>query len=612
MKYFFLTFLLLVPQTALASDKSSILPSMLSNSWAISALIVFCFAYALVPFENVIHLKKSKPVLLAAGLIWLFAALAFSGTPHSEQVGQLLEHALFEYVELFLFLLTAMTYINALEERNVFRMLKALLISQKLSFPKIYWTTGLLAFFISPVADNLTTALVMGAVVMAVAGKNTNFIALACVNIVVASNAGGAFSPFGDITTLMVWQKEHLKFFEFFALFLPALINWFVPALIISFYIPKGMPEDIKTTVKLKYGAKTMIALFLSTILTAVFFHSYLHLSPAVGMMFGLGYLGIFSYYLQIYEGRHPQNTGLLGNVTHEFNPRIRHIQNEQTAISQLVDENVFPAFAIDKEHRVTHWNSGLETLTGIAAKDMLGSCEPWTAFYAFKRAVLADLVLDQVSEKECAYLYEGNMQRNVDFDSGLDGVGFYPNLGKTGKWLAFSAIPVFNDQNEIDGAVEILSEVNEHQHEKARFDIMRSVAGAEWDTLLFFYGIILSVSGLSVFGYLDFVSLKLYGELSPELANTCVGILSAVLDNIPVMLAVLTMEPEMNQTQWLLVTLTAGVGGSLFAIGSAAGVALLGAARGSYTFMSHLKWTPAIFLGYILSILAHLYLNSN
>ena len=82
------------------------------------------------------------------------------------------------------------------------------------------------------------------------------------------------------------------------------------------------------------------------------------------------------------------------------------------------------------------------------------------------------------------------------------------------------------------------------------------------------------------------------------------------MVDNIPVMFAVLTMMPDMSVGQWLLVTLTAGVGGSLLSIGSAAGVALMGQAHGVYTFFGHLKWTPVIALGYLASIVVHMQLN--
>lgn len=142
-------------------------------------------------------------------------------------------------------------------------------------------------------------------------------------------------------------------------------------------------------------------------------------------------------------------------------------------------------------------------------------------------------------------------------------------------------------------------------------FDVFAKVAEAEWDTLFFFYGVILTVGGLGFIGYLGIVSETMYGEMGFTNANILVGILSAIVDNIPVMFAVLTMDPQMSTSQWLLVTLTAGVGGSLLSIGSAAGVALMGQARGQYTFFSHLKWTPAIALGYAASIWVHLLINS-
>ncbi len=95
-------------------------------------------------------------------------------------------------------------------------------------------------------------------------------------------------------------------------------------------------------------------------------------------------------------------------------------------------------------------------------------------------------------------------------------------------------------------------------------------------------------------------------------MANVAIGILSAIVDNIPLMFAVLTMDPPMSEGQWLLLTLTTGVGGSLLSIGSAAGVALMGQARGIYTFYSHLRWTWAIALGYAASIAAHVIINSD
>jgi len=425
----------------------------LLSSWVgVSALSIFIVAYLFVMVEEYTKFRKSKPVLLAAGLLWLFVAIGVQGTPAAAEVHEHFRHTFLEYAEILLFLMVAMSYINVLEERRVFAALRSYLVRSGWSYRKLFWLTGTLAFFISPVADNLTTALLMGAVVVAVGGAYSKFIALSCINVVVAANAGGAFSPFGDITTLMVWQKGVVKFSEFFALFVPSLVVWFVPALIMSRFVstePTTAGEG-EAAVSMKLGAKRMMLLFLLTIVTAVLGHNFLHMPPVYGMLFGLGYMKVFGYYLKI------------------------------------------------------------------------------------------------------------------------------------------------------------------RSTEDGPFDVMHHVQRIEWDTLLFFYGIIMCVGALGYIGYLAELSQFAYGELDHTVANVGVGILSAIIDNIPIMFAVLSMNPEMSHGQWLLVTLTAGVGGSLLSIGSAAGVALMGAAHGHYTFFSHLRWTPVIALGYGLGIWVHLVLNAH
>jgi NhaD family Na+/H+ antiporter len=430
------------------------------------AIVVFVIAYLFVMAEEFTHLRKSKPVILAAGIIWAAIAWVYStnGDGHSAEAA--LRHNLLEYAELMLFLLVAMTYINAMEERKVFDALRVKLVRSGLGFRALFWITGFLAFFISPIADNLTTALLMCAVVMAVGGDNGRFVSLSCINIVVGANAGGAFSPFGDITTLMVWQKGMVEFWQFFDLFVPSLVNFVVPALLMHFAIPNEKPEAIEAgnDVEMMRGARRIIALFLLTIATAVSFHNFLHLPPVIGMMTGLGYLGVFGYFLK-------------------------------------------------KTCKRAHGMQGYQSTDG------------------------------EVSD----------------------------------------ILP---------------------------FDMFRPVARAEWDTLLFFYGVVACVGGLGFLGYLAVASEVMYTQWGATYANVAVGILSAIVDNIPVMFAVLTMDPHMSTGQWLLVTLTAGVGGSLLSIGSAAGVALMGQARGNYTFFGHLKWTPAIALGYFASIYVHAWLN--
>src|SRR5687768_1699687 len=172
-----------------------------------------------------------------------------------------------------------------MENRQVFDVLRTWLVKRGLSLRGVLWATGALAFCMSPIADNLTTTLVMGAVALSVGAQSPRFVVPACINIVVAANAGGAFSPFGDITTLMVWQKGIVDFTGFFPLVVPSLVNWLVPAAIMSFAIENRRPAVPDERVVLEAGAVSVALLFLLTIALTVAGHSFLHLPPALGMM---------------------------------------------------------------------------------------------------------------------------------------------------------------------------------------------------------------------------------------------------------------------------------------------------------------------------------------
>ncbi len=464
-----LTFLTLFTPSLYASGCDVYTLEKTSSMLGIATLVIFVIAYILVMTEEFLHLRKSKPVILASGIIWVIVAILAKneGPDAVAHMHSAINHNILEYAGLLLFLLVAMTYVNAMEERGVFEALRGWLVKKQFSYKSLFWITGILAFFISPVADNLTTALLMCAVVMAVGADNPRFVSLSCINIVVAANSGGAFSPFGDITTLMVWQKGILPFQSFFQIFVPSVVSFLVPAAIMSFAIPKATPKAIDEHISMSYGAITIIFLFILTIITAVSFHNFLHLPPTVGMMTGLSYLFFYGFYLK-----------------------------------------------------------------------------------KFKHQTLSQ----------------------------------------------------------------------SHTAETIPFDIFSKVQRAEWDTLLFFYGIVMCVGGLATIGYLGVASDIFYNQWGAGLseihkqtpANVVVGLLSAIIDNIPVMFAVLTMSPAMSEGQWLLVTLTAGIGGSLLSIGSAAGVALMGQSRGYYTFFGHMKWTWAIGLGYVAAIYTHIWINKD
>ena len=234
-----LGFFLLSSSSVLAAGSGSEIQDFTTHWASIVAIIIFGVSYLAVIFEEQLHLRKSKPVLISAGLVWLIVALVYNayGDTHTPEV--LVRHNILEFAELFLFLLAAMTFINTMHERGVFDWLRAWLLRRGFTLRGIFWATGVVSFFLSPIADNLTTALLMATVAMAVGGDNIKFVSISCVNIVVAANAGGAFSPFGDITTLMVWQKGIVEFQEFFVLFVPSLVNWLVPAVILSLFVAK-------------------------------------------------------------------------------------------------------------------------------------------------------------------------------------------------------------------------------------------------------------------------------------------------------------------------------------------------------------------------------------
>ena len=496
---------LLLPSLAMAEaelGKATPQPMDLTGEWVGTiTLILFAVAYFLAMVEEATELRKSKPMVFAASLIWVLIAVVYANKGISEQAGRAFRATLEGYAELFLFIMVSMTYLNAMEDRSVFERLRVWLLSKNFSYRQLFWITGFQAFFISSVCNNLTTALLMGSVIVAMGKDSPRFVTLSCINVVVAANAGGSFSPFGDITTLLVWQKGVVPFVDFFSLLIPAIVNLVVPAAIMHFFIPKNRPEALLESEPMKRGGWVIIGLFILTIITAASFENFLSLPPAAGMMLGLTYLKFFGFYME----QVPAN-----EADFDDEQSIANVQGNQ------------------------------------------------------------------------------NQQKTVANNE---------SVNKSGYIDYFAPMKVMNKQKKL-------------QNIDQPFDVFHTVANLEWDTLLFFYGVMVAVGGLSFIGYLSLASELLYVGVDPTVANILVGIASAFVDNGTIILAVLTMAPDISQGQWLLVTLTTGVGGSLLAVGSAAGVGLMGQAKGVYTFASHLKWTPAIALGYFASIAVHFLLN--
>ena len=405
------------------------------------SLFIFVVAYYFIAAEEKHHINKAKPALFAGTFLFILigAYYAFTGLSldplHDE-----IEVIILEISNIFFFLFVAMTYIEVLIDRNVFAVLKHNLVSKGYGYKKIFWLTGIMSFFLSPIADNLTTALIMSTVLMTITKTNIKFLVPAAINVVVAANAGGAWSPFGDITTLMAWAAGKGTFVDFLFLFPASIVGYLITASLLSRVIPDEYPTaDNNEEVKLKDGAKTVMALGIGTITIAVVGHQLFHLPAMWGMMFGLAMLSIYSYFMKI-----------------------------------------------DKE--------------------------------------------------------------------------------------------------------------------KEEFDVFHGLSKIEYDTLIFFFGILAAVGALHFLGYLALVASG-YAIIGDTQSNILVGILSAIVDNVPVMSAILKADLDMPLEQWMLVTLTAGIGGSLISFGSAAGVGVMGKMKGIYTFTSHFKYAWMILIGYFVSI---------
>ena len=423
----------------------------LTTTWVgIACLIIFVVGYFFIATEENFHMDKAKPAIFIGTLMFLligFYMLANGLDVHSLQ--NEVNHLILEISQIVFFLMVAMTYIEALIERDVFNALKYNLVSKGYTYKKLFWLTGVLAFFISPVADNLTTALILSTVLLTIDKNNVNFLVAGAINIVVAANAGGAWSPFGDITTLMAWAAGKAPFIDFFALFPASFIGWLVTAFLLARVVPEGSPHFDPATepkVSIKKGGKVVIGLGAFTIFSAVMMHQLFHLPAMWGMMFGFSLLSLYTY------------------------------------IYKKTNKNEEPM-------HVFHYMSKIEN-----------------------------------------------------------------------------------------------------------------------NTLFFFFGILAAVGALHFVGFLNY-AVSLYDKFGATAVNIGVGFLSAIVDNVPVMSAVLKANPMMgadageNLSQWLLVTLTAGIGGSMISFGSAAGVGVMGKLKGIYTFGAHMRLAWTVVVGYVVSV---------
>jgi len=418
----------------------------ITMTWVgLSCLLIFAIGYYFIAAEDKYEIDKAKPALFIGTFMFILVAIYYVlNDLNMDLIHLQANHLILEIAGIFFFLFVAMTYIESLIHMGVFDVLKYKLVTKGYTYKQLFWATGFIAFFLSPIADNLTTALILATVLITIEKKRLDFLVPGAINIVVSANAGGAWSPFGDITTLMAWTAGKGTFVDFLFLFPASIIGYFVTAFLLSRFVPNEVPPfdaEKEEKPEMAKGAKVVMVLGILTIACAVLSHQILHLPAMWGMMFGLAVLKVYSYGLK-------------------------------------------------KEYGKDH------------------------------------------------------------------------------------------------------------------FQIFDSIAKVEYNTLLFFFGILSAVGALYFIGWLALAAVVYDPSvLGPTWSNIGVGFLSAIVDNIPVMSAVLKANPTMGLDQWMLVTLTAGVGGSMISFGSAAGVGVMGKLHGIYTFSSHMKYAWTIVIGYFVSI---------
>lgn len=272
----------------------------LTNTWVwYLSLFIFIVSYYFIAREENYHMNKAKPALLAWTsifiIIWFYFVLNWLDTNilHEET-----RNLLVEISEIFFFLLVAMTYIEVMRDRWVFDELKKRLILSWYTYKKIFWIVWFLAFFISPVADNLTTALVLSAVAFSLS-KDAKILVPLAIIIVVWANSWWSWSPFWDITTLMAWTSGKAEIFEFFSLFPSAFIWFLVTAFFLSLNIPNIKISSTKKmlSIWMKSWWKRVIFLWLFTIFISIVIQHYFNIPAMWWMMFWLSLLHLTSYH---------------------------------------------------------------------------------------------------------------------------------------------------------------------------------------------------------------------------------------------------------------------------------------------------------------------------
>jgi Na+/H+ antiporter NhaD/arsenite permease-like protein len=259
----------------------------------LTALVaVFVLAYAAIALEHPLKINKSASALVGAGVLWTIYAMS-TGDHH--RISHELGHSLMGTAQIVFFLMGAMAIVEVVDAHNGFEVITQRIRTTRLS--KLMWLVGFVTFFLSALLDNLTTTIVMISLMRKLLSNHADRLFFAGI-IVIAANAGGAWSPIGDVTTTMLWIGGQITTMNIISsVFLPSVVSLLVP-LGITAYVLRGRPVVGPEHIDMDHGLKTteferntMFLLGLGILIAVPAFKTITHLPPFLGILFGLGIL---------------------------------------------------------------------------------------------------------------------------------------------------------------------------------------------------------------------------------------------------------------------------------------------------------------------------------
>jgi len=254
-------------------------------------VVVFVVAYAAIALEHPIGINKTASALLAAGLLWTIYSM-LGGDPH--RVVDELSESLAATAQIVFFLMGAMTIVEVVDAHNGFEVITSRI--RTTSQPALMWLIGTVTFFLSAALDNLTTTIVMISLMRKLLDDHDDRLFFAGM-IVVAANAGGAWSPIGDVTTTMLWIRGQITTIAIMkGVLIPSLVNLVVPLLVTSYMLrgryvtaPASAVHDQSTASESE--KRLMFFLGIGCLVSVPVFKTVTHLPPFMGMLFGVGVL---------------------------------------------------------------------------------------------------------------------------------------------------------------------------------------------------------------------------------------------------------------------------------------------------------------------------------